>query len=427
MNSVAILTSVARVTLRAVTLSAAMATAQAAPLPPSDPADLGLDPARLERITETFDAKVEHGDFPGAVVLIARHGRVAYRHAFGRLRPDAETPMPVDAIFRLYSMSKPITSVALMTLVEDGRIDLDHPVANHLPPLAHLRVAAVDSTRPPSADEPIVTVALKRPITLQDLLRHTSGITYGFPFRSPVQRRYAEANLWDEQRDCTTFVDRIAELPLAEQPGTIWDYGHSTDLVGCVIEAVSGRSLLEVERDRILAPLAMEDTGFDVTDPKSQDRLAEGYSDDRHFGHAGGRVDFDDPRVPKRWQSGGAGMVSTADDYARFLQMLLDRGHLDGHRVLAPKTVDFLTADHLGTTIAAPFPGYGWSLAFAVRRDAGISTMPGTVGDYFWFNASGGSFWVDPKEDLLAVFLAYQPKQMESNHALLRQLVYSAL
>ncbi len=416
-----------RIALLAGVLLASAEVAHATPLPVTTPDEVGLDGARLERITTLFDGKVARGDFPGAVILVARHGHVAYRHAFGRLGPDSETAMPANAIFRLYSMTKPITSVAVMSLVEDGRIRLDDPVADYLPKLATLRVAATDPDPPSAEGEAIATVPVARPITLQDLLRHTSGVTYGFAFRDAVQRRYAAADLWDERLDCPTVVERIAALPLSEQPGTRWDYGHSTDLLGCVVEAVTGESLLAFERDRILAPLAMDDTAFDVADRQRRARVAEGYERDRHFGNAGGRVDFDDPRVPKRWQSGGAGMVSTADDYARFLQMLLDHGSLDGRRVLGPKTVDFLTADHLGGAIAAPFPGYGWSLAFAVRREPGVSTVPGSVGDFFWFNASGGSFWVDPKEDLLVVFLAYQPQQMESNHALLRQLVYSAL
>lgn len=419
--------SIASRLMFALLLTAAAMNGSAKELAPVRPEEVGLSSERLNAISDALREKVADAEFPGAVLLIARHGRIAYLKGFGALAPDQSTPMPPDAIFRLYSMSKPITSAAIMALVEDGRISLDDPVSKYLPQLGNRQV--VVSSEPSTTPEydRLATEPAADPITIQDLLRHSSGLVYGFPYRTPVQKLYAHARLWDDQQSNADFVDRLAKLPLSHSPGTTWEYGYSTDVLGRVIEVVSGKTLWQFEQERILGPLGMADTGFYVADRTKQARIAEAFPADRQFGKGDGTIAFFDPRVPKTWQSGGAGMVSTVTDYARFLQMLLDGGSLDGHRILSPNTVGYMTADHLDSAIASPFPGYGWSLAFAVRRETGVSSMPGSVGDYFWYSAGGGSFWVDPKEDLFAIFMAYKPANMEHYQTLMRQMVYAAI
>jgi len=263
---------------------------------------------------------------------------------------------------------------------------------------------------------------------VQDLMRHTSGLTYGFFGNSLVKTAYDQANLFQDG-DNAAFAERIAQLPLAYQPGTTWDYSHSTDILGRVIEVVSGQSLYEFEKRRLLDPLGMTDTSFYVSDTAKHKRVAEPFADDRNIGlHA----DFNDPRVTGRWESGGGGMVSTAMDYARFAQMLLNGGTLDGRRYLSPKTLAFMTSDHLGTAIATtplylPGPGTGFGLGFAVRRSAGEAPYPADPGSYFWGGAGGTYFWVDPKSELFVVLMLQSPKQRVYYRTLLHDMVYAAV
>jgi CubicO group peptidase (beta-lactamase class C family) len=315
-----------------------------------------------------------------------------------------------------------------MMLFEEGRITLDEPVGKYIPSLAKPQVG-VEKPDPAGGPPTLELVPAKRAISLQDLMRHTSGITYGFFGDTAVKKRYAEANLFDGDFTNADFIERIAKLPLAYQPGTTWDYSHSTDVLGRVVEVVSGKSLYAFEKERILDPLGMSDTAFYATDEGRQGRVAEPFANDRSIGVG---ATFNNPRIAQKWESGGGGMVSTASDYARFLQMLLNGGTLDGKRILGPKTVAYMTSDHLGSTIVPgpyylPGPGYGFGLGFAVRRDAGVGTANSSVGEYNWGGAGGTAFWVDPKEDMFVVFMMQAPSKRTHYRAVLRDMIYASL
>jgi CubicO group peptidase (beta-lactamase class C family) len=402
--------------------------AQAQGLPMGKADELGFAPDRLAHMTEMLKTNIDKRDIPGAVLLIARHGKVAYFESLGALDPQGKAPMSKDAIFRIYSMSKPITSVAVMMLFEEGRITLDEPVGQYLPQLAKPQVG-VQTTDSSGGPPKLELVPAKRAISIQDLMRHSSGLTYGFFGEGAVKKLYVEANLFDGDFTNADFVDRIAKLPLVYQPGTTWDYSHATDVLGRLIEVVSGKSLYAFEKERILEPLAMSDTSFYVTDEAKQGRVAEPFANDRSFGVG---TNFNDPRVAKKWESGGGGMVSTASDYARFLQMLLNGGTLDGKRLLGPKTVAYMTSDHLGTAVVPgpyylPGAGYGFGLGFAVRRDAGVSPVNSSPGEYNWGGAGGTAFWVDPKEDMIVVYMMQSPSKRVHYRALLRDMIYAAM
>lgn len=368
-------------------------------------------------------------EIPGAVLLIARKGKIGYFEAFGALDPQTHTSMTKDAIFRIHSMSKPITTVAAMTLFEDGKIGLEEPVGKYLPQLMKLQVAADNKPDPEADPSKLTLVPTNRPISIQDLMRHTSGFTYGFFGTTPVKKLYLESHLTDGDPTIAEFVDRIAKLPLSYQPGTTWDYSHSTDVLGRLIEVVSGKSLFAYEKERILDPLGMTDTSFYVTDPAKQSRIAEPFENDRRIGE--GAV-IGDPRQAGKWESGGGGMVSTAMDYARFLQMMLNGGTLDGKRILGPKTVAYMTTDHLAGVVAPgpyylPGPGYGFGLGFAVRREAGGSPFQGSPGEYYWGGVAGTAFWVDPSEKMFVVFMMQSPPQRVHYRSMLREMIYAAI
>jgi CubicO group peptidase (beta-lactamase class C family) len=391
------------------------------------PEDVGLSADRLARIGPALNKQVEAQSFPGAVALVARKGRIAYFEATGRLDPRTGAAMPKDAIFRLYSMTKPFTSAALMQLVEDGRVRLTDPVGVYLPQLAKLQVAvpAKDS----AGKTTYTLVATERPVTLYDLMRHTSGLVYAsFTRTEYIKELYAKAHVgWDGVTPAEQ-LEALAKVPLARQPGTMWEYGLSTDVVGRVIEAVTGAPLGRVLDDRIFRPLRMTDTAFLVPANKVS-RLAQPTATDRA---TGAPVKLHDVTVPPKNDAGGAGAAGTTMDYARFLQMLANGGQLDGQRILARATVRHMTSDHLGdikpatTTLA---PGYGFGLGFAVRRADGLNGAPGSAGDYGWGGAGGTMFWVDPKEQLFAVLMTQAPPgawQREFKE-LFRQLVYQAI
>jgi CubicO group peptidase (beta-lactamase class C family) len=395
-------------------------------LPTAKPEEVGFSAERLDRVTEMLRANVEKREIPGAVLLVARHGKVAYFESVGFLDPQSRTAMTRDAIFRIYSMSKAITSVAAMMLFEEGRFILDEPVAKYLPQFEKLKVAA--DNRPGAPLETVALVPVNRPMSIHDLFRHTSGLTYGFFGDTPVKKFYIQANLLAGDFTNAEFVDRIAKLPLSYQPGTVWDYSHSTDVLGRMVEVLSEKSLYTFEKERILDPLSMADTSFYVSDKERQARVAEPFANDRSFGVG---ASFNDPRAARKWESGGGGMVSTAADYARFLQMLLNGGTLDGKRILGARTVAYMTADHLGSAVPGPYylpgPGYGFSLAFAVRREQGVSPVQGSVGEYYWGGAGGTGYWVDPKEDMFVVFMMQSPSQRTRYRALLRDMIYAAI
>jgi CubicO group peptidase (beta-lactamase class C family) len=402
--------------------------AAAQSLPRATPAELGFSPQRLDYITQVLRDDVAKGLVPGSVLLVTRHGKIAYFESSGTLNPATQAPMTKDAIFRIYSMSKAVTSVSAMMLVEEGKLALSDPVSKFIPSFAKVQVG-VDKPDPNGGKATLDLVAARRPITIQDLLRHTSGITYGFFGVSTVKRAYLDAGVAKGDFTNEEFAERIAKVPLAYQPGTTWDYSHSTDILGRVVEVVSGMSLYQFEKQRIFDPLGMNDTSYYVVDAAKQPRIAEPFPNDRVIGND---AVIGDPRVAGKWESGGGGLLSTAADYARFLQMLLNGGTLGGKRCLSPRTVAFMTSDHVGEGIVPgplylPGPGYGFGLGFAVRRAAGVAPFEGSAGDYTWNGVAGTHFWVDPKEDMFVLFMIQSPKQRAHYMTVIRNMIYGAL
>jgi CubicO group peptidase (beta-lactamase class C family) len=388
------------------------------PLPRATPEDIGLSTAGLARLGRVMQGEVERGLVPGAVALIARRGQLAYFESFGRRDPASGAAMAADSIFRIYSMTKPIVSVAAMMLWEEGRFLLSDPIAKYLPELGNVRVAVEQG-----AD--IGQVDAERPITIQDLLRHTSGLTYEFRGNGPVHKMYTAARIYSRDQTNADQVAALSKLPLLHQPGTKWEYSRSTDVVGRLIEVLSGMSLGQFLQQHLFAPLGMTDTAFHVPVPL-QARLAEAFAKDPETGSG---VQLINVKSAPKFESGGGGLVSTAADYARFLQMLLSLGRLDGLRYLSRKTIELMTADHLGSITGAPdllLPGYGFGLGFAVRLQPGIAHVPGSVGQYFWGGLAGTTFWVDPAEQLFAIMMIQAPGQRDYYRTLFRDLVYAA-
>ena len=387
-----------------------------------------FSPAKLQRVGDFIRNEIATGKIPGAILLIQQHGQPVYFESFGVRDVATKLPMTADTIFHLYSMTKPVTSVAAMMLVEDGKLRLDDPVAKYIPAFADVKVGV--EKRGEDGNPALVLEPLNRPITIEDLLRHTSGLTYGFTGDSGVRKLYAHADLFKGDIDNAEFAARIARLPLAEQPGTLWDYGHSTDVLGRVIEVVSGQSLYGFEKERLLDPLGMTETAFYVADPTKRSRLAEPMPDDRFPAPVAG---IGDPFAPHRWEAGGAGMVGTIGDYARLAQMLLNGGTLDGRRYLKPESIALMTSDHIGpeTKIARDyyyFPGEssGFGLGFAVR----IAPYPGTpwpLGEYRWDGILGTFFFIDPKDDMFVICMIQTPTQRGRIQLALKTLIYEAL
>jgi CubicO group peptidase (beta-lactamase class C family) len=391
-----------------------------APLPPAELADLGLCPTRMRHLVNVFQADVDSGRLPGAVLVLARHGRIALMEGIGRIDPARDAPMTRDAVFRIYSMTKPIVSVAVMMLIEQGRLKLADPVHQHLGEFAHQQVAV-------PADNGTALRPVARAATVQDLLRHTAGLTYEFLGDSAVQRRYREASIGSRARSNAEFSQALAGLPLMFEPGSVWAYSRATDVLGRLVEVISGQPLGDYLQQAILSPLGMVDTAFEVPGVDHL-RIAEPFA---HDPDGGIPMRLIDPRETPALQSGGGGLMSTAADYARFLQFMLNKGELGGVRLLGPRTVDFMTADHLGSIPgndpALLPPGHGFGLGFAVRTSAGEAPMPGSVGTFHWSGIGGTSFFVDPAEHLFGIFLAQAPNQREHYRALFRTLAYAAL
>jgi CubicO group peptidase (beta-lactamase class C family) len=397
------------------------------PRPAPSSLSSSLSHEKLERVGDYIRQEIAAGTIPGAVILIQQHGHPVYFESFGVRDVESRRSMTADTIFRIYSMSKPITSVAAMMLVEDGKLALHDPIAKYIPAFENVKVGVEktdESGKPALALEP-----LNRPITIEDLLRHTSGLTYGFYGNNAVRRIYANSDMFDGDFDNATFAERLARLPLAEQPGTRWDYGHSTDVLGRVIEVVSGQSLYQFDKQRLLDPLGMSETAFGVTDTTQQPRLAQPMPQDPLGPVAG----IKDPTVPRRWESGGAGMVGTIGDYARFAQMLLNGGELDGRRYLKPETIALMASDHIGpeTKIARDqiyFPGEtsGFGLGFAVRTSVPANTS-WPLGEYRWDGAGGTFFFIDPRDDMFTIFMVQLPMQGGRLQQALKTLIYDAI
>ena len=364
------------------------------------PEDVGLSSERLSRISGTLKAHIEKGVIPGAVALVARKGKIAYFESFGMRDLETSSPMQKDTIFQIYSMTKPITSVGIMMLQEQGRIYLGDPVSKYIPEFKELEVG-VEKNDPATGEKTFSTVPANREITIQDLLRHTSGLTYSFFGKSKVNMMYKEAGLGSQDRTLAEMVIKLSQLPLASQPGTRWEYSRSTDVLGRVIEIVSGMPLDKFFDENIFQPLQMNDTGFYVK-PEMIERVAK-------------------PGPKAKWPSlyatstpklllGGGGLVSTAHDYMRFMQMLINGGQLDGVRLLGKNTVEYMTSDHLGSIPKKgpgyfPGPGSGFGLGFSVREVPGVALLPGSVGDLSWAGAGGTCFFINPSEELCAVFM----------------------
>jgi CubicO group peptidase (beta-lactamase class C family) len=400
-------------------------------LPVIGPEEVGLATAGLDRLSAVMQREVDTRHVPGISMLIARGGRIGYRRDFGALRPGGPA-LPGNAIFRIYSMTKPIVTVALLMLVEEGRLFLADPITKFVPELTNLKVGV-------ESDGKLELVAAKKAITIHDLLRHTSGLTYAFTGNSAVQKRYGEANLFTGDpanakdfltSDLTTaeFIIELAKLPLIAQPGDSWDYGHSTDVIGRVIEVVSGQTLGAFLDERIFKALGMSDTAFSVPAQKYE-RLAEPFPADPDRGPPVALIEM---RTAPRFESGGGGLFSTMDDYARFAHMLYQGGIFGGTRILSRKTLEWMTSDHLGPNvrIGTPSllqPGHTFGLGFAVRREAGMGQTPGTLGEFFWGGVAGTYFWVAPKEELFALVMVQAPRQRDHFRQLFRTLVYAAL
>lgn len=388
-----------------------------------------ISSAKLERLTDVFNDKVSTGIIPGAIVLVEQHGRPIYLRSFGVRNIATKKPMTPDTLFALHSMTKPITSVAAMMLVDDGKLSLDDPVSNYIPEFAAVKVG-VETT---AADgKPVLKrVPPDRPITIKDLLRHTSGITYEYIGSDLIMAAYADANLFAGDFDNKAFAERIAGLPLARQPGTLWRYGHSTDVLGRVIEVASGKSLLEFERERIFVPLGMTDTSYVTATDADRARMAEPLPGDPEL--------LDSERTRRshpRWQSGGGGLVSTIADYAQFSRMMLNRGELDGKRYLSAESYAQMTTDQIGPGSGVArdddyFPGaaFGFGFGFAVRVDTGKAEPPelGAIGELEWDSGSGPAFVIDPAHDMIAILMVQVgAKRGEVQHAF-KKLVYEAL
>jgi len=389
-----------------------------------------FNPQKLERVGDFLRDQIANGKIPGAILLIQQHGKPVYHEFFGVQDVVSRQPMTDQTIFRLFSMTKAISSVAAMMLVDEGKLKLEDPIAKYIPSFANVKVGVEKKNE--DGTKTLDLVPPNRPPTILDLMRHTSGITYGFYGDSLVRKAYAAANLYAGDFDLAEFAERIAKLPLHDQPGSLWQYGHSTDVLARIMEIVSGKSLLEVEREKLLDPLGMKDTGFFVTDPEKQKLIAQPMPNDSDF-----RVGRENnPQIPKKWQSASGGMVSTMSDFARFAQMLLDGGKFEGKTYLSPKAFELMTTDHVGPGSGVgrdyfyfPGDGFGFGLGLAVRTDPGNAKPPppGSLGELKWDGASGCYFVIDRKQDMFFVLLEQTPSQRQPIQKAVKQLIYEAM
>ena len=358
---------------------------------------MGLSSAQLKRLEEVTQKHVDSGLVPGAVMLVARRGKIAWQATLGKRDLAAGDAMKPDSIFRIYSMSKPIVSVAVMQMVEEGKLQISDPVAKFLPEIGKMKVG----TEKPGADgRPVLHLSdPERAMTVQDLLRHTSGLTYGARGTSLVNAAYVEAKIGDRGMTNEEFVAKLSTLPLKFSPGARWEYGVSTAVLGRLVEVIDGKKLGVALSDRLFKPLGMIDTQFQVP----ADKLARA-------AQPGPRPNGQ-PMTPRfkvddgaKYESGGGGLTGTTDDYLRFTAMLANNGRFQGKRLLGKQTVAFMTADHTGTR-AGRTPGLGFGLGFEVRTKEGEAALPGSLGEYGWAGAAGTVFWIDPKEELIAIYM----------------------
>ena len=384
--------------------------------------------AKLERITEFFDNEVATGKLPGAVVLIQQHGKPVYLKCFGVQDVATKIPMTSDTIFALHSMTKPITSVAAMMLIDAGKLSLADPASKFIPGFADAKVGVSSDTA--DGQHVLKLVPADRPVTIMDLLRHTSGITYDYIGGKLIMKAYSESGLFDGRYNNQVFADRIARLPLARQPGTLWRYGHSTDVLGRIIEIVSGQTLYQFEKQRIFDPLGMTSTKFVLESADERARMAEPLPGDTIL-----KLAETERRAHPEWESGGGGLVSSLTDYARFAQMILRGGQLDGKRYLSPAAFKAMTSDHIGPGSGVardyyyfPGDGFGYGYGFAVRTDPGNARPPppGSIGELKWDSGSGTYFGVDPKLDMIYILLVQTQNERGRITPAFRKLVYDA-
>jgi CubicO group peptidase (beta-lactamase class C family) len=399
-----------------------------------DPEAAGFDVQRLQCIDDLFMRDVEAGKIPGAVVLLARKGTIALWRAFGFRDREANVSLQRNDIFRIASMTKPITSVAAMILAERGSLLLPEPVANWLPEFGEMQVGIEESGA--AGGPSLRLVCQERPMSMYDLLRHTAGLTYGLFGTSLIKTAYNQAGVFDLRNSNQEMTRKLAAIPLAHQPGRVWDYSMATDVLGRVIEVVSGKCLAGFLRDEVFTPLGLKDTGFLASEHQAG-RTAQPQTDRQ----TGQRPAVTDHMVAWPWQSGGGGLFSSALDYLRFCEMLLKEGAYTAGRLLNPATVRLMTADHLPQDIewddvtlalfqaGAPMRAMGQSfgLGFLVRTQAGVNPLPGSIGDYGWAGALGTYFWIDPAEQLIAIFLSQAPELRLHYRWIMRQLVYQSL
>jgi CubicO group peptidase (beta-lactamase class C family) len=389
-----------------------------------------FNPDKLAKVSEFFKNEVATGKIPGAIVLIQQHGKPVYHESFGVQDVSSKAPITDQTIFRLFSMTKAITSVVAVQLVDEGKLKLDDPIAKYIPSFADVKVGiekkAEDGTKT------LELVPPTRPPTVLDLMRQTSGITYGFYGDSLVRKAYKAADIYTGDFDLAEFAERIAKLPLHNQPGALWQYGHSTDVLARIMEIVSGKSLIEIVREKLLDPLGMKDTGFFVTDPEKVKLLAQPMPNDSDF-----RVGRENrPEIPKKMVFASGGMVSTMADFSRFAQMLLDGGKFEGKNILSPKAFELLTTDQVGKGSGVerdffyfPGDGFGFGLGLAVRTDPGNAKPPppGSLGELKWDGASGCYFVIDRKQDMFFVLLEQTPSERQRIQRTLKQLIYEAM
>ncbi|WP_245474743.1 serine hydrolase domain-containing protein [Bradyrhizobium sp. Leo121] len=394
------------------------------------PAGAHFNQDKLAKIGAFFDNEVATGKIPGAIVLIQQHGKPVYHQSFGVQDVASKAPITDKTIFRLFSMTKAITAVVSVQLLQEGKFKLDDPVAKYIPSFANVKVGVEKKNE--DGSKTLELVPPDRPMTVLDLMRHTSGITYGFYGDSLVRKAYASSNLYAGDFDLAEFAERIAKLPLHNQPGALWQYGHSTDVLARIMEIVSGKPLLAIEREKLLDPLGMNDTRFLVTDPEKQKLLALPMPNDSDF--RVGRIN--DPTVVKKMEFASGGMVSTMADFSRFAQMLLNGGTYDGRTYLTPEAFKLLTTDQVGPGSGVgrdyfyfPGDGFGFGLGLAVRTDPGNAKPPppGSLGELKWDGASGCYFVIDRKQDMLFVLLEQTPTERQRIQRTLKQLVYEAM
>ena len=394
------------------------------------PAGAHFNQDKLAKVGEFFRNEVATGKISGANVLIQQKGKTVYHETFGVQDVVSKTPVSDKTIFRLSSLTKAITSVVAMQLIQDGKIKLDDPLSKYIPSFANVKVGV--EKKADDGTKTLELVSLTQPITILDLLRHSSGITYGFYGDSLVRKAYKEANIYAGDFDLAEFAERIAKLPLHNQPGALWQYGHSTDILGRVMEIVSGKSLLEIEREKLLDPLGMDDTRFFVTEPDKLKLLAQPVPNDSDF-----RVGREyRTEVRRKWESATGGMVSTMSDFSRFVQMLLNGGTFEGKTYLSPKTFELMTTDHIGKDSGVardyfyfPGDGFGFGLGLALRTDPGNGKPPpaGSLGELKWDGASGCYFVVDRKQDMFFVLLEQTPSERQRVQSTLKRLIYEAM